>query len=130
MMRSVRSKDTAPELAVRRLIHCLGYRYRLHRSDLPGKPDIVFPGRRKIILVHGCFWHQHPNCKEAQPPSSNMGYWRPKLARNVERDAKNTAALVGHGWDVLVVWECETKNKTALQERLLDFLGAPPSLAH
>ena len=129
-MRSVRSKDTAPELAVRRLAHRLGYRYRLHRSDLPGKPDIVFPRRRKIIFVHGCFWHQHPNCKEAQTPSSNTGYWNPKLARNVERDAKNTDALVSHGWGVLIVWECETKNKTTLQDRLLEFLGKPLSSAH
>ncbi len=122
-MRSVRSKNTAPELAVRRLLHSLGYRYCLHRSDLPGKPDIVFPRRRKVILVHGCFWHQHINCKEARPPITNAAYWKMKLSRNVERDAKISAALTSGGWDVLVVWECEIKSRSDLERRLLDFLG-------
>jgi len=86
-MRAIRSKGTKPEMRVRRLIHTLGYRYRLHRKDLPGKPDLVFPGRRCVIFVHGCFWHQHAGCREGRPPRSNSGYWTPKLSRTVERDA-------------------------------------------
>jgi len=124
-MRRVRSKDTAPEMAVRVLAHRLGYRYRLHRPDLPGKPDLVFSGRRKIIFVHGCFWHQHPACKQAERPASNTEYWNRKLARNIIRDERNIAALVAKGWDVLVIWECEIRNKAGLQERLIEFLGKP-----
>jgi DNA mismatch endonuclease (patch repair protein) len=112
-------------MVVRRLAHAAGYRYRLHRPDLPGKPDLVFSRRRKIVFVHGCFWHQHPGCKEAERPASNTDYWEKKLARNVQRDAKNAAALLADGWDVLVVWECETKDKAGLQARLFEFLGEP-----
>lgn len=123
-MRRVRSKDTTPEMVVRRLIHGAGYRYRLHYSELPGKPDIAFPKRRKLIFVHGCFWHQHPGCKEAQPPSSNTGYWDKKLARNVQRDEKNITMLSTDGWEILIIWECETLDKASLQKRLLEFLDA------
>ena len=108
-MRRIRSKGTKPELAVRRLVHGLGYRYRLHRHDLPGRPDMVFPGRRKVVFVHGCFWHQHDDaaCKLAHRPRSNLGYWGPKLARNRERDALHRVRLAELGWDVLVVWESQ-----------------------
>jgi DNA mismatch endonuclease, patch repair protein len=122
-MRAVKSSDTSAELAVRRIVHNLGYRYRLHRKDLPGKPDLVFPGRRKVIFVHGCFWHRHQGCNRSRLPKTNQGYWQPKLQRNVERDARVQAQFVDMGWDVLVVWECEVKNAELLRERLSSFLG-------
>src|SRR5690606_33231808 len=124
-MRRIRSKNTAPEMAVRSLAHRLGYRYRLHRKDIPGKPDLVFPGRRKVIFIHGCFWHQHPGCREGRPPKSNTAYWLPKLERNMERDKDALARLAAAGWDVLVIWECETKDAEALARTLTGFLGAP-----
>lgn len=122
-MRRIRSKNTAPEMAVRSLAHRLGYRYRLHRKDIPGKPDLVFPGRRKVIFIHGCFWHQHPGCREGRPPKSNTAYWLPKLERNMERDKAALAELTAAGWDVLVIWECETRNAESLARRLAGFLG-------
>jgi len=124
-MRAIRSKDTGPEMKVRRLVHGMGYRYRLHRKDLPGNPDMVFPVRRAVIFVHGCFWHQHPDpaCKIAHQPKSNADYWKPKLERNQRRDAQHKAALIAQGWRVLVIWECQIKDKDALQQRLKDFLG-------
>ena len=106
-MRRIRQTDTKPELAVRRAAHQLGYRFRLHRRDLPGTPDLVFPRLRKVILVHGCFWHQHPGCRLARTPKSRLDYWLPKLERNRKRDAEVQAALRKLGWDVLVVWECQ-----------------------
>src|SRR5271163_4386487 len=106
-MRKIRSKNTAPELILRSLVHRLGYRFRLHRKDLPGKPDLVFPARRKVIFVHGCFWHQHPGCREGRVPGSRRDYWEPKLLRNQQRDATAKTALEERGWDVLTVWECE-----------------------
>ncbi|MBK3801833.1 DNA mismatch endonuclease Vsr [Azospirillum brasilense] len=121
-MRRIRSKDTAPEMAVRRLVHSMGYRYRLHRRDIPGKPDLVFPGRRKVIFIHGCFWHQHPGCREGRPPKSNTAYWVPKLERNKERDQAAYKQLAALGWDTLVVWECETHDVPALAEILTSFL--------
>ncbi len=108
-MSRIRSKDTAPELTVRRLLSGAGHRYRLHRKDLPGKPDIVFVSRRKAIFVHGCFWHQHPRCRLAAKPKSNRGYWGPKLRRNRERDARARRELRGIGWESLVLWECEIR---------------------
>jgi DNA mismatch endonuclease (patch repair protein) len=126
-MRRIRSKDTAPEMTVRRLAHSLGYRYQLHRKDLPGKPDLVFPGRRKVIFIHGCFWHQHPGCREGRLPKSNAAYWQPKLQRNIERDQAALAQLAASGWSALVIWECETASQENLQKSLLSFLG-PPSL--
>jgi DNA mismatch endonuclease, patch repair protein len=122
-MRRIRSVDTKPELDVRSLIHQLGYRFRLHRKDLPGKPDIVFPGRKKVIFVHGCFWHQHRGCSEGRVPSSRTGYWGPKLKRNRARDAENQARLKEQGWDVLVVWECGLKDRKSLSKALRRFLG-------
>ena len=127
IMRAVRSKDTKPERIVRRLLHGLGYRYRLHRSDLPGKPDLVFPGRRKAIFVHGCFWHAH-GCRHGQPPKSRLDYWLPKLERNRERDAEKLACLESLHWSILTVWQCETGDSDALAARLCAFLedeGAP-----
>lgn len=125
IMRGSKSKDTRPELTVRRLLHRGGFRYRLHRPDLPGKPDLVFPSRRKVIFVNGCFWHQHPseNCPIVQVPRSNVDYWAPKFARTLERDAENMHALQDQGWDVLVVWECETSDHTGLKRTLMDFLN-------
>lgn len=122
-MRRIKSKDTKPELAVRRLVHRLGYRFRLHRRDLPGSPDLVFAGRRKVIFVHGCFWHQHPDpaCRDARPPRSNNSYWGPKLARTIERDAASEEELRKQGWDVLTVWECDIA-KPSLADRLGAFL--------
>lgn len=124
-MRRIHSKGMKPELLVRQLTHKLGYRFRLHRADLPGRPDLVFPGRRKIIFVHGCFWHEHddPNCVDGRrKPKSNLEYWLPKLARNKQRDAANEAQLIGQGWSVLTIWECETRNKVNLAEKLKSFL--------
>lgn len=125
-MRAIRSKDMKPELAVRHLVHGMGYRYRLHRHDLPGRPDLVFPGRRKVIFVHGCFWHQHaePGCKLAHAPRSNLDYWEPKLARTQERDKANRAALEDTGWNVLAIWECEVKAAGGLANRVRQFLDA------
>lgn len=122
-MRRVRKVNTKPEVVVRCLAHRMGYRFRLHRRDLPGTPDVVFPRRRRVIQVHGCFWHQHQGCRLASMPRSRLDYWGPKLARNVERDAEALDALRAAGWEPLVVWECETKDEDALHERLSRFLG-------
>lgn len=130
-MRAIRSKGMKPEITVRRIVHRMGYRFRLHRKDLPGKPDMVFPGRHAVIFVHGCFWHQHPdpNCGDARLPKSNTGYWQPKLARNQARDADNIAALKAQGWRVLVIWECQIKDVSLLKQCLSNFLDSPrPSM--
>ena len=121
-MGRIGSKNTAPELIVRRLLHSLGYRFRLHRKDLPGTPDVVLPGRRKAIFVHGCFWHAH-GCRIGRPPKSRPEFWEPKLARNRARDEENSRDLEEAGWEVLTVWQCETKDKEALSELLEKFLG-------
>ena len=123
LMRRVRAKDTKPEMAVRSLVHRMGFRYRLHRRELPGNPDLVFPRLRKVIFVHGCFWHGHC-CRSGQNrPRSNKGYWLPKLHRNKARDRANRAKLRRSGWDVLVVWECQVRRIEALCERIAPFLG-------
>ena len=124
-MRRIRSKGMKPEMIVRKLAHAMGYRYRLHAKDLPGKPDMVFPARRRVIFVHGCFWHQHAakGCKIARIPRSNREYWLPKLQRNVERDQAHCRALRRDGWGVMTVWECQTKDTAGLQRRLRRFLG-------
>ncbi|HDO52849.1 MAG TPA: DNA mismatch endonuclease Vsr [Rhizobiales bacterium] len=124
-MTRIRSKDTKPELLVRHLVHSLGYRYRLHRKDLPGKPDLVFGPRKKVIFVHGCFWHLHPdpNCVDARMPKSNTDYWKPKLERNVERDMLHIAALADAGWKVLTIWQCETRDLDKVKHRVAKFLG-------
>lgn len=128
-MRRIRSKGMKPEIAIRRLVHALGYRFRLHRSDLPGSPDLVFPARRKAIFVHGCFWHQHDDssCRRAHVPRSNSDYWKPKLARNLARDRAGLAALADLGWDTLVVWECQLSDTSAVTAALSSFLGRPGS---
>lgn len=125
IMASIRDKGTKPEMVVRRLIYSMGYRYHLHRKDLPGKPDLVFAGRKKVIFVHGCFWHQHddPKCKIRRIPKSNKDYWIPKLERNVKRDAENIKALSEMGWDILVIWECEISDLERLSNKIRDFLS-------
>ncbi len=120
-MRRIRSKDSAPEMLVRRTLHALGYRYRLHLHCLPGRPDLVFPSRRKIIFVHGCFWHGHENCRRSHNPRTNRDYWRQKIGRNEQRDIRNRQELERLGWSVAVVWECELTNDV-LTERLTCFL--------
>jgi DNA mismatch endonuclease (patch repair protein) len=122
-MRQIRSKDTTPELTLRRMLHRLGYRFRLHRKDLPGKPDLVFPSRQRVIFVHGCFWHQHPACSEGRLPGTRLDYWTPKLARNHQRDAAAQSALREQGWGCLVVWECELRDTTAALRTVKRFLG-------
>jgi DNA mismatch endonuclease (patch repair protein) len=120
-MSRIPSKNTKPEIAVRSVLHRLGYRFRLHRGDLPGRPDIVLPRHRKIILVQGCFWHGH-TCRLASKPKSNEGYWGPKIRANKARDALNLSALKDLGWSVLELWECEIKDAQALEARLRTFL--------
>jgi len=122
-MQAVRSSGTRPEMAVRSLAHRLGYRFRLHRRDLPGKPDLVFSSRRKVIFVHGCFWHQHPGCRFAARPSTRAEFWEAKLDGNVRRDARVQTQLTERGWSVLVVWECETRSEEAMATRIKRFLG-------
>lgn len=122
-MRQVKGKDTRPERVVRSLLHHLGYRFRLHRKDLPGTPDIVFPSRRLTLFVHGCFWHGH-GCRIGQLPKSRLDYWQPKIAANRERDARKEAALEAAGWHVAVVWQCELADLEQLTKRLQALLGA------
>ena len=124
IMRGVGRKDTAPEMAVRRTLHRLGYRFRLHRRDLSGTPDVVFPGRRTAMFVHGCFWHGH-DCKGDRTPKTNTAFWTDKIARNRERDARKEAELREAGWRVVTVWECETKDADALATKLGEALGPP-----
>jgi DNA mismatch endonuclease (patch repair protein) len=121
-MRRIRSKGMLPELAVRSLVHRMGFRFRLHRKDLPGKPDLVFVSRWKVIFVHGCFWHSHQGCKIAHKPKSNADYWGPKLERNQARDSRNIKALREARWKALVIWECELKKVSALGSRIRKFL--------
>lgn len=121
-MRAIRSKDTLPEMAVRSLVHGLGYRFRLHRADLPGKPDLAFPARRKVIFVHGCFWHSH-DCKSGLIPKSNQDFWLPKLRRNKIRDNKNLEALTVQGWKAMVIWQCELRDSRSLRLKIKRFLG-------
>lgn len=121
-MKAIRSADTSPEMIVRRLVYHMGYRYRLHRRDLPGKPDLVFAGRQKIVFIHGCFWHQH-GCRGVRPPKSNYDYWLPKLERTKQRDKETNEKLADNGWDVLIIWECELRNLDTVAQRLKEFLG-------
>lgn len=123
-MRRIRSKDMTPELQVRRLLHRMGFRYRLHPKTLPGHPDIIFPRLKKAIFVHGCFWHQHadPKCRITRVPKSRLEYWGPKLERNRQRDAENISMLGRLGWGTFVVWECEVQKKTGLEQSLISFL--------
>ncbi|WP_298107442.1 very short patch repair endonuclease [Bradyrhizobium sp.] len=122
IMQSVGTKNTLPEKTVRRIIHALGFRFRLHRRDLPGTPDIVLPRLRKVVFVNGCFWHGHRNCKKGALPKSRPEYWGPKIARNIQRDVEVRAKLKAAGWDALTVWQCETANPDRVRRRLKDFL--------
>ena len=122
IMARVKSKGMKPEMAVRRLLHGLGYRYRLHRPDLPGKPDLAFPSRRKVVFVNGCFWHNHAGCPRVRIPATNREYWVAKLERNRTRDERNLALLAEQGWAAMTVWECELRDMPAAAERLTEFL--------
>jgi DNA mismatch endonuclease, patch repair protein len=122
-MSRVRSRDTKPEKLVRSLVHRMGYRYRLHRSSLPGCPDLVFPGRKKVIFVHGCFWHRHPGCPNTRMPKSRLDFWQLKLEENKRRDARNRRRLRNLGWQVLVIWECQVKSVERLERKIGRFLG-------
>ena len=123
-MASIRSTGMAPEISVRSMIHKLGYRFRLHRRDLPGKPDMVFPAKQKVIFVHGCFWHQHGSskCRIARMPKSNLAYWKQKLEGNKARDKTNSSRLRKAGWGVLVIWECQLSNQDTLKNKIMRFL--------
>jgi len=120
-MSRVKSRDTAPERAVRSMIHAMGYRFRLHRKNLPGKPDIVFGPRKKAVFIHGCFWHGH-RCPKGRLPKSNEAFWRAKIETNRARDKRNTRRLKSLGWGVLVVWQCHLKNPLGVRKRIVDFL--------
>jgi DNA mismatch endonuclease (patch repair protein) len=127
VMRRVKGRDTTPELTVRRALTRLGARYRLQRGDLPGRPDIVMPGRRLAIFVHGCFWHGHACARGARVPKQNREYWTGKVARNVARDARNAEGLAALDWRVETIWECELKDSAALEARLRALLAAAPA---
>ncbi|MHB1015475.1 MAG: very short patch repair endonuclease [Desulfurivibrionaceae bacterium] len=131
-MRSIRGKDTSPELAVRKLCRELGFSgYRIHRKELPGKPDLVWLGRKLAIFVHGCFWHGHDCSEGLRKPKTNRSYWIPKIERNQQRDAENTSHLRAAGWNVVVIWECELAEQRFLSQKLLNFLkkNRPPKTA-
>lgn len=120
-MARIGAKNTVPELAVRRVAHALGYRFRLHRKDLPGRPDLVFPRHRKVVFVHGCFWHGH-DCGKGRLPKSNVAFWENKISRNRERDARVVTDLEQGGWSVLILWQCQTKDPRSIQAALKRFL--------
>lgn len=122
-MSRIKGKNTKPEMVVRSVCHEMGLRYRLHRKDLPGTPDLVFPKHRLCIFVHGCFWHRHPDCKYAYTPKSRLEFWLPKLAKNVERDLDAQQALLALGWRVVIIWECHTKNREFLRDEIHKALG-------
>jgi DNA mismatch endonuclease, patch repair protein len=121
-MARVKGRDTVPEVAVRKIVHRMGYRFRLHRPDLPGRPDIVMPKHRKVIFVHGCFWHGHQGCRRAARPTSNISFWERKLDGNIRRDKEALDMLAALGWESLVIWQCQTKDIETLKTILLRFL--------
>lgn len=125
MMSGIRGRDTAPELIVRRIAHSLGHRFRLHRKDLPGRPDLVFPRYRLIVFVHGCFWHRHRGCRYAYMPKSRVPFWTKKFTGNVARDKRNQEALRNLGWRVLIIWECETRDEENVRRRLVGHIRRP-----
>ncbi len=129
IMSRIRNRNTTPEMIVRRMAHRLGFRFRLHRKDLPGSPDIVFPRHRAVIMVHGCFWHRHSGCKHASRPQTRVRFWEDKFKGNVVRDRRNEIALRELGWRVMVIWECETKDRDTVMERIAGFLGREKSEA-
>lgn len=122
-MRQIRAKDTSPEMTVRRIVHGMGFRFRLHVASFPGKPDIVLPRLKRIIEVRGCFWHQHPGCIDSHIPKTRIEYWGPKLERNQQRDAENLKSLKALGWKVLTIWECQVRDQRRLERQLRRFLG-------
>lgn len=124
LMAKVKPKNTQPEIVVRRVAHRMGFRFRLHKKDLPGSPDLVFPSLRKVIFVHGCFWHRHRNCRLATTPKSNNEFWEAKFEANTSRDRRNQRQLIKAGWDVLTIWQCESKDEARLVEILSRFLGS------
>lgn len=124
IMRAVKSRDTSPERAIRKLLSNMGYRYRLYSKKLPGAPDIVFPSRKKAIFIHGCFWHGHSCKRGARTPKTNVAYWQAKIARNVARDVRHVLELRRIGWQSKVIWECELKQPSKVRHRLLRFLGS------
>lgn len=130
LMSRVRGKNTKPELIVRRLVHSIAYRYRLHRRDLPGSPDLVFPKRRKVLFVHGCFWHRHKGCRMTTTPKTRAKFWLGKFAANEARDARNMLSLKAKGWKAEVIWECETRNLSSLERKVRAFLGPPKKSYH
>lgn len=125
-MSRIKGKDTKPEIAVRKILHQMGYRFRIHRIDLPGKPDIVLPKFKTIIFVHGCFWHRHPMCKYAYTPKTRVDFWNVKFAENVKRDKMNRAELKKLGWRVGIIWECETTDQNLLISRIRDIMTSYP----
>lgn len=125
-MSRVGGKNTKPEVIVRSLLHGMGYRFRLYRKDLPGKPDITLPKYKKIIFVHGCFWHGHEDCSRSKRPTTNESFWNEKLDKNIARDELNVKNLKEAGWDVLIVWTCEVKDLDNLKNKLLSFLENSP----
>ena len=132
MMSRIKGRDTVPEIAVRRTAHRLGFRFRLYRKDLPGCPDLVFPRFRTVVFVHGCFWHRHCGCRYAYAPKTRVRFWSDKFRGNVARDRRNVDALRKLGWQVRIIWECETRDRERVKERLLDYLrptGAEASKA-
>jgi DNA mismatch endonuclease (patch repair protein) len=123
VMSRVRGRETSPEIKVRSLTHRLGYRFRLHRKNLPGRPDLVFPFRKKVIFVHGCFWHGHDCPRGKRTPKTNTGYWIEKIRKNIERDAKSQSELQSLGWSVLIIWECEIKNLDKIACKINEYLS-------
>ena len=128
LMSRIGGKDTAPELVVRRLLHSLGYRFRLHRRDLPGTPDIVFASRHKVIFVNCCFWHAH-GCRIGRPPKSHPEFWLPKLEKNRSKDARNRRSLRDAGWGVCTIWQCQIRTLDRLQAQIMSFLGPPGKIS-
>lgn len=127
-MGRIRGKDTKPEMRVRKLVHSMGYRYRLHRKDLPGNPDLVFPARRKAIFIHGCFWHRHPSarCRLARLPKSRLDFWFPKLEENHRRDKRNLSKLKALGWAAMTIWECQIGKNEVISKKIRKFLEGTP----
>lgn len=121
-MSSISGKNTEPEIAVRSLLHSLGYRFRIHRKDLPGNPDIVLPKYKKIIFIHGCFWHGHRDCKRSKLPNSNREFWEQKIRSNVQRDNKIISSLTENGWDVMILWTCQIRNSENVAHKLIEFI--------
>jgi DNA mismatch endonuclease (patch repair protein) len=123
MMGGIQGKNTRPEMLVRKVAHALGFRFRLHRRELPGSPDLVFPRLKKVIFVHGCFWHRHEGCRYAYNPKSNADFWQDKFQKNKERDCRSLSDLAKHGWNAIVIWECETRDVKILRARIAQHLG-------